>query len=69
MQYEFAPIIWDTRNDILDRTSHTLFDATGLQVHLRALEGVDNSLPDSTTDTSATSQFSSAFTFHRIGDT
>ncbi|KAK7415571.1 hypothetical protein QQX98_005817 [Neonectria punicea] len=68
MQYDFAPIVWDTGNDILDRTSHSLFDATGLQVHLGALEGTDNSLPGSTTDTSATGQFSSAFAFHSIGD-
>ncbi|KAH7116461.1 glycoside hydrolase superfamily [Dactylonectria macrodidyma] len=68
LKYKYAPIIWDTGNDILDRTSRTLFDATGLQVHLNALQGINNSLPDSTIDTGATSQFSSAFAFHKIGN-
>ncbi|KAF7548056.1 hypothetical protein G7Z17_g7305 [Cylindrodendrum hubeiense] len=68
LEYGFAPIVWDTGNDILNRATHALFDATSIDIHLHALEGIENSLPDSTTDNSSTSQFSSAFAFHRIGD-
>ncbi|KPM35802.1 hypothetical protein AK830_g10784 [Neonectria ditissima] len=68
IKYGFAPMMWDTGNDILDRSSHKMFDVTGVEVHLRALEGIHNSLPEATTDASAASQFSSAFAFHRVGD-
>jgi endoglucanase len=35
---------------------------------LNAVQGISNSLSDSTTDTSATSQSSSAYLFHKVGD-
>ncbi|KAK1497226.1 endoglucanase B [Colletotrichum tamarilloi] len=66
-KYDFAPIVWDTGNDLLDRSSHTWYDATGLNLHFNALAGNLNALPDSTLDTTATSQFSSAFVFHKVG--
>ncbi|KAH8734154.1 endoglucanase D precursor [Ilyonectria robusta] len=68
VKYNFSPIIWDTGNDHLDRQSHTWHDPTGIQILTNALEGIDNSLPDSTTDAYATSQYSSAFAFLRIHD-
>lgn len=66
--YNFASYIWDTGNDHLDRDAHAWRDPTGLQLYFNALLGNSNSLPDSTVDTSATSQFSSAFAFHKAGD-
>lgn len=68
VKYQFAPMIWDTGNDILDRTAHTLFDSTGLQVHLNALKDIENSLPEATIVSDAETQYSCAFIFHRIGD-
>lgn len=68
-KYDMAPIIWDSGNDILERASSTWRDPTGLAVHFNALAGGSNSLPESTRDPSATSQFTSAFAFHKAGET
>lgn len=67
-KYDFASYIWDTGNDHLDRDAHAWRDPTGLHLYFNALLGNANSLPDSTVDISATSQFSSAFAFHKAGD-
>lgn len=67
-KYDFAPYIWDTGNDHLDRNARTWRDPTGIQLHFNALLGNTNSLPDSTIDPSATSQFTSAFAFHKAGE-
>ncbi|KAH7116443.1 putative extracellular endoglucanase [Dactylonectria macrodidyma] len=68
LEYGLSPIIWDTGNDHVDRSSSTLRDPTGLGFHMSALSGAINSLADSTTDASSESQSSSAFVFHQVGD-
>lgn len=67
-KYAFASYIWDSGNDHLDRDAHAWRDPTGLHLYFNALLGNVNSLPDSTVDTLSTSQFSSAFAFHKAGD-
>jgi endoglucanase len=44
-------------------------DPVAINIIQNAARGVPNSLPDSTVDTSATEQSTSAFIFHKVGDT
>lgn len=48
--------------------SHLWRDPTVLSILKNATAGKKNSLPDSTTDGSATTQFSSAYAYHKVGD-
>jgi len=63
-----AVMIWDNGLDHLDRHSRTWRDPTSISIIMNAVQGVPNSLPDSTTDSSATTQFSSAYIYHKVGD-
>jgi endoglucanase len=67
-KYGFSTMVWDTGNDCLDRTSHTWRDPTAIAIYLAVLKGDSNSLPDSTVDPQAATQYSSAFIFHKVGD-
>ncbi|ETS77105.1 hypothetical protein PFICI_10979 [Pestalotiopsis fici W106-1] len=69
VKYNFATIIWDSGADHLDRAAHAWHDPTSLSVHANALMSISNSLPDATTDSSLTTQFTSAYIFHRLGST
>ncbi|KAF2440733.1 glycoside hydrolase family 5 protein [Karstenula rhodostoma CBS 690.94] len=67
-KYNTATVIWDNGVDHLDRLSHVWRDATALSILNNAVAGKTNSLPDSTTDGSATTQQSSAYAYHKAGD-
>lgn len=60
--------IWDNGLDNLDRATGVWRDAVAIDIIMKAYKGATNSLPDSTTDPSATSQNSSAYIFHRVGE-
>jgi endoglucanase len=60
-------MLWDNGADFLDRASHTWRDPVAKDIIINAAKGVINSLPDSTEDSKATSQTSSAYIFHRVG--
>lgn len=68
LQNEFSTIIWDAGNDVLDRQNHAWFDPIGVSIHINAINGARNSLPDSTIDPSQSSQDTSAFIFVRDVD-
>jgi len=60
-------MIWDNGNDFLNRSTGTWDDTTELSILFNAVKGIANTLPDSTTDSSATSQNTSAYLFHKLG--
>ncbi|KAK1456202.1 endoglucanase B [Colletotrichum cuscutae] len=62
-----AVVIWDNGLDHLDRSAHAWQDPTSLAILNTAVKGVKNSLPDSTTDASATTQSSSAYIWNKVG--
>jgi endoglucanase len=66
-KYNTATILWDNGADFLDRASHTWRDPVAKDIILNAAKGTINSLPDSTEDLKATSQFTSAYIFHKVG--
>lgn len=61
-------MIWDNGDDSLNRTSGEWRDPAALDILMNAVNGVVNSLPGGTTDTAATTQQSSAFVYHKVGD-
>ena len=63
-----AVMIWDNGLDHLDRSSHVWRDPTSINITINAVKGIPNSLADSTTDTGATTQNTSAYIFHKVGD-
>jgi endoglucanase len=66
-KYNTATMLWDNGADFLDRASHTWRDPVAKDIILNAAKGVANSLPDSTDDPKATSQSTSAYIFHKVG--
>ncbi|KAF1958894.1 endoglucanase D precursor [Byssothecium circinans] len=67
-KYNIATIMWDNGLDHFDRAARKWRDPTALAILLNAAKGTVNALPDSTTDVAATSQFSSAYVYHRAGE-
>ncbi|KAI1815828.1 glycoside hydrolase family 5 protein [Poronia punctata] len=67
-ELDTAVIVWDNGLDHFDRDAKTWRDPHSLEIILNAAEGISNSLADFTTDGSATSQSSSAYIFHKVGD-
>ncbi|KAK6212431.1 hypothetical protein LQW54_005205 [Pestalotiopsis sp. IQ-011] len=67
-KYNTSLIVWDNGEGYLDRTTHTWRDPQIIEILENAVDGVANSLSDSTTDASATEQSSSAYIFHKVGD-
>ena len=67
-KYDFAQVIWDNGEDFFNRETATFYDPSGKEIISNAVEGVANSLADSTTDAAASSQSSSAYLFHHVGD-
>ena len=65
--FEYSTIMWDNGLDQFNRTSDTWYDPIDEDVLFSAVAGTSNSLADSTTDPSATSQNSSAYLFHKVG--
>ncbi|KAH6651509.1 glycoside hydrolase superfamily [Truncatella angustata] len=66
-KYDAALIVWDAGVDVLNHSAHTWYDITAVNIVRNAIQGISNSLPDSTTDPSATTQQSSAFIFNQVG--
>lgn len=66
--FGYSSIIWDNGQDQYNRTSNTWYDPIDQSILTNAAAGTSNSLADSTTDPSATSQFTSADLFHHVGD-
>lgn len=64
-KYNTSTVLWDNGNDFLDRGKRTWRDATALEILRKTVSGKRNALPESTTDTSATSQTSSAEVWHQ----
>ena len=65
---KYSTIIWDNGIDLFNRTENTWNDPIAIDILFDAVAGTINSLADSTTDASATSQNSSAYIFHKVGD-
>ncbi|KAI9641613.1 hypothetical protein NHQ30_009466 [Ciborinia camelliae] len=66
--FGFAHVLWDNGLDFLNRNTNTWNDPISMSILFNAVKGVSNSLADSTTDSLATSQNSSAYLFHKVGD-
>jgi endoglucanase len=66
--FSYSLILWDNGNDDFNRSANTWNDPILLDVWFNAAAGVNNTLADSTTDASATSQNTSAYIFHKVGD-
>ncbi|OKP12249.1 Endoglucanase B [Penicillium subrubescens] len=63
----FACVLWDNGLDHLDRNAGTWRDPNSISMITKSTASTANSLPDSTEDSSATSQWSSAYIFHQYG--
>lgn len=68
-KFKYSSIVWDNGNDMFNRAADTWNDETVVDVLFKAVAGASNTLADSTTDASATSQNTSAYIFHKVGDT
>ncbi|KAH0606187.1 uncharacterized protein H6S33_003848 [Morchella sextelata] len=68
VKYNTATVLWVTGWDDLNRSTHVWRNEVDVNIVISGTKGVANSLPDSTTDTSATTQSSSAFIFHKVSD-
>ncbi|QSZ37319.1 hypothetical protein DSL72_009417 [Monilinia vaccinii-corymbosi] len=66
--FGFSHMLWDNGLDFLNRATNTWNDPISMSIILNGIQGIPNSLPDSTTDPLATSQNSSAYLFHKLGD-
>lgn len=63
----FSCILWDNGLDHLDRDTGTWRDPNSISMITKSTESTANSLPDSTEDASASTQWSSAYIFHKYG--
>jgi endoglucanase len=66
--FKYSTILWDNGNDMYNRAANTWNDPTTINIIMSATAGVTNTLADSTEDGSTTSQTSSAYIFHKVGD-
>ena len=64
---EISCILWDNGLDHLDRDTDTWRDPNSISMITKSTVSTANSLPDSTEDSSATTQWSSAYVFHEYG--
>ncbi|KAF2192468.1 glycoside hydrolase family 5 protein [Zopfia rhizophila CBS 207.26] len=67
-KYNTIPVLWDNGADFLNRATHQWRDTVAMNIMTNAVKGVANSLPDSTVDGAATTQSSSAYIYHKVGD-
>ncbi|KAB5528027.1 glycoside hydrolase superfamily [Coniochaeta sp. 2T2.1] len=65
---DITGFLWDNGLDNFQRETGIWRDATAVDNTMHAVKGVNNSLADSTTDASATSQNSSAYIFLKVGE-
>lgn len=66
--FKYSTIIWDNGLDQFDRTANVWRDPICIDILITATAGTTNTLADSTEDGSLTSQSTSAFLFHKVGD-
>ena len=66
-KYNTTTVLWDNGADFLDRANHIWRDQTAIDIYMSAIAGEANALPDSTTDSNAITQFTSADLFVRVG--
>ncbi|PQE30218.1 Endoglucanase B protein [Rutstroemia sp. NJR-2017a WRK4] len=64
-QFGFSHQIWDNGLDALNRNTNTWYDPIEINILFTAVSGATNSLPDQSTDYTATSWNSSAYLFHQ----
>ncbi|KEY73831.1 hypothetical protein S7711_03125 [Stachybotrys chartarum IBT 7711] len=62
-----AVVVWDNGLDHLIRETGVWRDPSSIDILVETADEVVNSLPDSTVDTSASEQFSSAFIWNQVG--
>ena len=67
-KFGYSTVMWDNGNDNYDRAANKWRDPISVTATVAAAAGIANSLADSTTDITATTQFSSARLFHKVGD-
>jgi endoglucanase len=67
LNLDISCVLWDNGLDHLDRTASTWRDANSISMITKSTASTANSLPDSTEDSSATTQSSSAYIFHQYG--
>jgi endoglucanase len=60
--------LWDAGSSFAPNTAIPYPDPTDLDIIIHAAKGIKNAVPDSTEDSSAPSQWSSAQLFHKLGD-
>lgn len=65
----YALVLWDNGLDHLDRDPKTWRDPNSISMITKSISDTSNSLPDSTEETSVTTQSSSAYIFHQHGTT
>jgi endoglucanase len=66
--FNYSLILWDNGADDFNRSANTWNDPIILDVWFNAAAGVNNTLADSTTGASATSQATNAYIFHKVGN-
>ncbi|KAL3417119.1 glycoside hydrolase family 5 protein [Phlyctema vagabunda] len=66
--FGYSSQLWDNGNDHLDRSTGVWRDPVAIDILINAAKGVTNTLADSTTLQSASSQNTSAYIFHKVGD-
>ncbi|KAJ5768870.1 Immunoglobulin E-set, partial [Penicillium odoratum] len=67
LELDISFILWDNGLDHLDRDTNTWRDPNSISMITKSTESTENSLPDSTEDSTATTQWSSAYIFHEYG--
>ena len=67
-KYKTTTMMWDNGGDQLDRAAHKWRDPVAIDILQNAVAGTPNSLADSTEDLNAQTQQSSAYIFHKVGD-
>jgi endoglucanase len=67
LKLDISCVLWDNGLDHLDRTASAWRDTNSISMITKSTASTANSLPDSTEDSSATTQSSSAYIFHQYG--
>ncbi|KAJ6070948.1 hypothetical protein N7467_012267 [Penicillium canescens] len=67
LKLDISCVLWDNGLDHLDRAASTWRDTNSISMITKSTASTANSLPDSTEDSSATTQSSSAYIFHQYG--
>ena len=66
-KYNTVPMLLDSGAEFLDRAAHIWRDQVAINILMNATASAANTLPDSTENGTATSQWTSAYIFHQVG--